>query len=93
MMIRNENVLLQKLSKVTHFITPSTNESDIIQEGCSCDLLQRLNDIINVNMTHKNSQPKAALQLLDTMMNVLRLQQVEPAHDDQAMNPIFIEYC
>ena len=57
---------------------PSTDEGDFIEESCFDDLRQRLHHILYINVTDQQPQAEAALQLLDTMVHVLRLEQVKP---------------
>ena len=60
-------------------MAPAADEGDIIEEGCPRDLLQGLNDIIDIDVTHQDSQPEAALQLLDAVVYVFRFEQMKPA--------------
>ncbi len=57
---------------------PSTDEGDFIKESSFDDLGQRLNHILNINVTDQQPQAETALQLLDTMVHILRLEQVKP---------------
>ena len=57
---------------------PSTDEGDFIEESSFDDLRQRLHYILHINVTDQQPQAEAALQLLDTMVHVLRLEQVKP---------------
>jgi len=58
--------------------TPSTDEGDFIEESSFDDLRQRLHYILHINVTDQQPQAEAALQLLDTMVHVLRLEKVKP---------------
>ncbi len=60
--------------------TPSTDECDFIEESSFDDLRQRLHHILHINVTDQQPQPEAALQLLDTMVHILGLEQVKPVH-------------
>lgn len=57
---------------------PSTDEGDFIEESSFDDLRQRLHYILHINVTDQQPQAEAALQLLDTMVHVLRLEKVKP---------------
>ena len=57
---------------------PSTDEGDFIEESSFDDLSQRVHYILHINMTDQQPQAEAALQLLDTMVHILRLEQVKP---------------
>lgn len=40
---------------------------------------QGLHHVLHVNVANEQAQPEAALQLLDPMMHIVRLQQMESA--------------
>ena len=61
---------------------PTTDEGDIIEEGCLDDLPQGLHHILHIDVAHKQAQPEAPLQLLDAVMHVLWLQQMKPEQRD-----------
>ncbi len=58
---------------------PGAEECDVVHEGGLGDLLQWLEDIVHIHMAEQHPQPEAALQLSYARVDVLWLQQVEPA--------------
>ena len=56
---------------------PTTDEGDLIEQGCLDDLGQRLNHVLYIDMADQQAQPEAPLQLLDAVGHIVRLQQVE----------------
>lgn len=62
-----------------HLRAPATDEGDFIEQGSLDDLGQGLHHILHINVADEQTQPEAALQLLDAMVHILRLQQVESA--------------
>lgn len=56
---------------------PPAYERDVIEQGSPGDLLQGLDHIINVHMTHQHPQTEAPLKLLDPVVDIVWLQQVE----------------
>lgn len=66
---------------------PATDEGDFIEESSFDDLRQRLHYILHINVTDQQPQAEAALQLLDAMVHILRLEQVKPVQtSSQAMS-------
>ena len=62
-----------------HLGAPAAYEGDFIEQGSLDDLGQRLYHILHINVADEQAQPEAALQLLDAMVHIVRLQQVESA--------------
>lgn len=59
---------------------PAADEGDVVQQGRPSDLLQGLHHVVDVHVAQQHPEAEAALKLLDAVVDVLRLQQVVPAH-------------
>ena len=69
---------MQSLENI-HLRAPATYEGDFIEQGSLDDLSQGLHHVLHINVADEQTQPEAALQLLDAVMHIIRLQQVKSA--------------